>query len=329
MGRVRQNRRMSAEPPPRRLRVALIGAGAVGCYYGGRLAEAGHDVHFLLRRDYDAVRSRGLTITSPDGDFQLDRPAVARTSDEIGPVDWVLCALKATSLSEAEGLIRPCIGPQTRVLVTMNGLGLEERFARWFGDERIFGGMAFTCINRGAPGHVHHLRYGALTIGHLLDDEERLAKATSLWRGSRVQVSSTRPLLKARWEKLCWNIPFNGMTVAAGGVPTDRIMGDAELRESTRELMREVIDIGNADLESRGYGERLAAEEIIRRLLDLTETMGDYRPSTLIDYLEGRTLEVDAIFGEPLRRARALGVPAPRLTLLSAVLRSLDARAGT
>src|SRR5262249_17819211 len=110
-------------------RVAIIGAGAVGCYYGGRLAERGHDVHFLMRRDYDAVRQNGLRVTSPDGDFFVEAPNVARSSEEIGAVDWVICALKATSLADVPKLIEPCLGPETRILLIMNGLGLEEEFA--------------------------------------------------------------------------------------------------------------------------------------------------------------------------------------------------------
>jgi len=99
--------------------IAVIGSGAVGSYYGGRLAESGHDVHFLVRRDYHAVTASGLKVTSPDGDFILTHPGVAQTSTEIGPVDWVICALKATSITDARKLIEPCIKATTRILVLM------------------------------------------------------------------------------------------------------------------------------------------------------------------------------------------------------------------
>ena len=114
-------------------RVAVIGAGAVGGYYGARLAQAGHEVHFVMRRDFEAVRAGGLDIRSKDGDFRLDAPLVHRTSTEIGPVDWVLCALKATALADARDLIAPCVGEDTRIVLVMNGLGLEDQFAKWFG----------------------------------------------------------------------------------------------------------------------------------------------------------------------------------------------------
>ena len=309
-------------------RVGVIGAGAVGSYYGARLAEAGHDVRFLFRRDYEAVRAGGLRVRSVDGDLHLERPFAAAASEEIGPVDWVVCALKATSLDAVPALLRPCLGEATRVLVLMNGLGLEERFSGWFGARRVFGALAFTCINRGEPGVVNHLRYGPLTIGHAEDDPAELEAAGRLWAGAKVQVSTAPSLLRARWEKLCWNIPFNGLTIAAGGVATDRVVGDPALRGEARVLMEEVVRLGNADLARAGEAARIDGDAVIGRMFAMTDAMGPYRPSTLIDYLEGRALEVEAIFGEPLRRAHALGEPAPRLELMAALLRSLDAESG-
>jgi 2-dehydropantoate 2-reductase len=309
-------------------RVAVIGAGAVGSYYGGRLAEAGHDVHFLMRRDYGAVTSGGLHCTSPDGGFSLPAPHVARTPAEIGPVDWIVCALKATSIEAVPELVTPCLASGTRIFVLMNGLGLEERFGEWFGRERIFGGMAFTCVNRGEPGRVHHLAYGAVTIGHLLDDPAEVDRALALWAPARVDVSGTTSLRKSRWEKLCWNIPFNGLCVAAGGVSTDIVVGDPGLRAAARDTMREVIAAGNADLESRDESARLDGDAIVERMFALTDSIGPYRPSTMIDFVEGRPLEVAAIFDAPLTRARQLDVPTPHLQILAALLTVLDPGGG-
>lgn len=304
--------------------VAVVGAGAVGCYYGARLAQAGHDVRFLMRRDYEAVAARGLRVESHHGDFTLERPAIAREAAALGRADWVLCGLKATSLDAAAALIRPCLGPETRVLAIMNGLGIEEALAEAAGTERVFGGLAFTCLNRGEPGTVRHLEYGQVTIGHLGDAAAELARALALWEGARVEVSAAPSLLRARWEKLCWNVPFNGLTVAAGGVDTEVVVTDAALRAQAGALMREVAAAGNADLAARGRRERIDGEAVAARMFALTDVMGPYRPSTLIDFLEGRAIEVGAIFAEPARRARALGVPTPRLEQLTALLARLD-----
>jgi 2-dehydropantoate 2-reductase len=305
-------------------RVAVIGAGAVGSYYGGRLAEAGHEVRFLVRRDYHAVRSSGLNVTSPDGDFLLSRPFVATDSSEIGTVDWVICALKSTSIHTARKLVQPCVDAGTRILVLMNGLGLEDHFATWFGEERIFGGLAFTCINRGRPGNVHHLAYGTVTVGHYKNDPAEIEKGLGLWSGSKTSIVSASSLLKARWEKLCWNIPFSGLCVAGGGITTDRILEDSGLRAAARALMEEVISTGNADLARHGEKSVIDRDTIINSLFQKTSTMGAYKPSTMIDFVEGKAMEIDAIFAEPLRRARELKVPAHGLALLTAVLRSLN-----
>ncbi len=306
--------------------VAIIGAGAVGSYYGARLAQAGRDVRFLMRRDYDAVRANGLRILSVDGDFTLDRPTVVRSSEEIGPVDWVLCALKATSIEAAAELVGPCVGETTRILALMNGLGVEERFAGWFGGQRVFGGLAFTCLNRGEPGTVHHLDYGPVTVGHFEDDTAELELAAALWEGAKVEVSTSTSLLRARWEKLCWNIPFNGLAVTAGGITTDRILAAPDLREAARAVMREVVAAGNADLAAHGEQEHIDEDAVVERMFELTDAMAAYRPSTMIDFVEGRPMEVKAIFGEPVRRARALGVETPYMALLAGLMRALDAR---
>ena len=281
-------------------------------------------MRFLLRRDYDAVAERGLRVESHHGDFVIECPTIARESAEIGPVDWVLCGLKATSLDDAPALIRPCLGPQTRVLAIMNGLGIEEALAESLGSERIFGGLGFTCLNRGEPGTVHHYGYGQVAIAHLHDDPAELDRALALWQGAVVEVSSAPSLLRARWEKLCWNVPFNGLTVAAGGVTTEVIVTDAALREDARALMEEVVAAGNAALAAAASPERIDGEAVITRMFALTDVMGPYRPSTLIDFLEGRAIEVDAIFAEPARRARALGIPTPRLDQLTALLATLN-----
>lgn len=304
--------------------VAVIGSGAVGSYYGGRLAESGHDVRFLLRRDFHAVSLSGFHIYSPDGDFTLPRPTIARTSEEIGTVDWIICALKATSMQYVRRLLQPCTGPHTRILVLMNGLGLEDHFAAWFGAEKIFGGLAFTCINRGKPGFIHHLGYGKVTIGHYLDNPGELAAAIELWKNSQVEAVTTPSLLQARWEKLCWNIPFSGLCVAGGGITTDKILEDHDLNHSARILMQEVIDAGNADLAAHFEDSRIDKAAMLERMFTMTSTMGDYRPSAMIDFIEGRTMEIEAIFNEPLKRARALKVDIPQLSLLTAILKSLN-----
>ena len=147
------------------MRIAVIGAGAVGLYFGAKLQRAGHDVRFLLRRDYDAITASGLTVTSPAGDFHLDRVQGFRSSREMGEVDLVLVALKAFANKHLVEMVRPLMQGDTAVLTIQNGLGNEELLAEAFGAERVLGGVALVGCNRGEPGVVHHLAYGAIRLG--------------------------------------------------------------------------------------------------------------------------------------------------------------------
>ncbi len=292
--------------------IAVIGAGAVGGYYGARLARHGHDVRFLMRRDLTAVREHGLRVLSKDGDFHLPAVSAVASPGEIGPVDWVICSLKATAIEDAQRLVGPCVGPQTRIVALMNGLGIEERFASWFDPSRVFGAMAFVCINRGEPGIIHHLDYGRVSIGHFDDDPAEAARLCDLLESGGIEVAVAPNLRYARWEKLCWNVPFNGLSVAGGGIGTRTIVTDPELRATAEGAMTDVIVAANADLAALGSNARLDAPEIVARMFALTETMGDYRTSMMIDYVLGRELEVEAILGNPVRRARQLGtIPLP------------------
>jgi 2-dehydropantoate 2-reductase len=302
------------------VKVAVIGAGGVGCYYGALLARAGHEVHFLLRRDLEAVRRNGLQIRSHLGDFAIPDAIPAASPDEIGPADLVICALKTTALPDARSLLEPCTGRQTQLLVLMNGFGIEEQFADWFAGRAIFGGMAFVCINRGEPGIVHHLDYGRLTIGHYGDDVEALHALRDVLAAAQMDVVEAPGLRYARWEKLCWNVPFSGIGVAAGGVGTATVLGQPHLRRMAESAIGDVVRAANADLEALGFDTRLDGDAAVTSMFDRTGTMGDYRASMVIDYVCGNALESDAILGAPIRRARELGVEVPTFEAIHAMV---------
>jgi len=300
------------------MKIAVIGAGAVGSFYGARLVRAGHDVRFLMRRDLDAVRQRGLTIKSCDGDFHLDNVAAFGNPAEIGTVDLVICALKATSLDAVQTLIPPCLGPQTNILAMINGFNIEERFGEWFGRQRILGGLAFVCNNRGEPGVVYHLDYGRVVFGHLLDDLDEARKIARIFADAGIETYVAPSLLQARWEKLMWNIPFSTIAVSGGGVTTHEILTDPGLRQLASTLIVETGTAGNAD------GCSIDIDAMLAKMLTNTATMGSYRPSMLIDYENKLPLEVEAILGEPLLRAASLDVPVPAMKTQYQLVSFLD-----
>ena len=298
------------------MRIAIIGSGALGLYYGALLQRAGNDVRFLLRRDYAAIEAHGLSVTSPTGDFHLPRIAGYRSAEQIGPVDLVLIGVKTFANTELPELLRPVTGPQTLLLTLQNGLGNEELLAAQFGAERVLGGIAFLCANRGEPGVVHHLGVGMIRLGPLLPTQLPAAEhITALFRAAGVTCDTVADLRKARWEKLVWNIPFNGLCTVTG-LPTGRLLASPALAQEVAALMAEVVAAANL----QGLTSPIDGPRFIARRLEMTTGMGDYRPSMLIDREEGRPLELGAIYGEALRQAAERGSSMPKVALLSALL---------
>jgi 2-dehydropantoate 2-reductase len=297
----------------------VVGAGAIGLYYGGKLAAFGRDVHFLLRNDYDPIRKRGLRIRSRTENIHVPNVRGYRSTEQIGPSDLVLVAVKTTSNSQLPELISPLLGPETMILTLQNGLGNEEFLAQHFGPERILGGLCYICLSRAEPGVVQRFDAGRLRIGEF-GGLPRPRTHDVAWEFKRCGVVCTvvADLASERWRKLVWNIPFNGLTITAGGIDTAAILASDQLRLEALALMNETIEIAGAC----GHNIPTAfALELMKR----TFGMGLYRPSTLLDFEAGRPLELEGIWGEPLRRGRAAGVKAPRLERLYQELRQLDA----
>jgi 2-dehydropantoate 2-reductase len=320
------------------MKIGVAGCGALGSFYGAKLWQAGHDVHFLLRSDYDVVRRHGVRIESPDGNFTA-RPNAARAPGEIGVCDLVLIGLKTTANGAFPELLPPLVGPDTAVLTLQNGLGNEEALARIFPAEQILGGLCFVCLNRIQPGFIRHIEHGFVVIGEFQRKPlPRTQAIAEMFEQAGVRCSVSEDLGKAHWEKLVWNVPFNGLGVAgiagieglAGGVvpssiprreclPTDELLRDAHWTGLVRGLMLEVIHaaakLGHA-----------IPESLADKMIERTRTMGTYRASTLVDFERGQPLELESLFLEPLRQARQAGANTPLLKNLCAVLTELDQR---
>ncbi len=320
------------------MKIAIVGCGAVGSFYGAKLCRIGQDVHFLLRSDYDAVRQRGVTVRSFEGDFHV-QPECARTPDEIGVCDIVLIGLKTTANDQFPKLLPPLIGLHTAVVTLQNGLGNTEQLAQLFPPEQILSGLCFVCLNRVKPGVIHHMEYGMIVLGEF---QRRAGPRThglaAMFRNAGVPCKVTDNLAQAQWEKLVWNIPFNGLGVAGAAgydafahppsagshlpsvgpcLPTDKLLADPRWEKLLRDLMREVI----AAAGTLGFEIPVSYAE---KQIERTRTMGAYRASTLLDFERGRPLELESMFLEPLRRAQSAGVPVPRLSRLCDVLRQLE-----
>lgn len=347
----------------KKLSIAIVGSGAVGSYYGARLWECdGYDVRLHMRGDhYRASVENGLRVKSVDGDIYIPPErlrAYESTSDMGGVVDWVIVALKSTSLDAVPSLIEPLLGPETRVLAIMNGLidddlvamleseaekgggrgretkepaaaamrhpaGVAAEPPRLTSCRAVYGGMALICSNRIGPGVVDHTYAGLLTGGLAAsssssdDDVDRKA-FEDLWEPTDVPTKFDPSLVRGRWTKNVWNLPFNGISVSMGGITVDRIVTDPGLRRLADVVMDETISVANADLESRGIVDpsQFLGDAEKKQMMDLSDGMGPYKTSTMLDMLHRKPMEVKYLFGKAVERARRLNVPVPHLETL-------------
>ena len=305
------------------MKIGVIGSGALGLYYGALLQRAGHEVFFLLRRDFAAIRRKGLFVTSPRGDFHLPRVRGIRDSREMGSVDLVLIGLKAYANSRLIELVRPLVTSKTRIINLQNGLGGEELLATAFAPSQILGGTAFLCCNRGEPGTVHHLDQGTVRLAAFdRKNSEGFQEVAEMFIAAGIPCEICSDLIRMRWEKLVWNIPFNGLC-ALTGLPTDQLLEVPILRREIVAMMHEVIAAANG----QSLQEPIPPASFIDRMITATAGMGAYQPSMMIDRLNGRPLELEAIYGIPLERAAAQGLPMVRVGLLHALLSATESSA--
>ena len=299
------------------MKIAIVGAGAVGGWYGGLLALAGHEVHAISRSDHAVLQHSGLVLRDRQGERVARFRSAAAESRGIGPCDLVVVAAKATANAALPDLIRPLLGPATLLLTLQNGMGNVDAFTGLLPVERIVAGLCFVCINRIEPGVVANTHAGYIRMAAAVGPvNPAVSECVDLFRAAGVECRAEDSLEAVLWKKLCWNIPFNGLAIAAGGLTTDLIVADPALKARARRLMEEVRSAAAL----RGH---VISDQHIQTQFDVTEGMGAYRPSSLIDYQEGREVGVQGIWGEPLRRGLAAGASMPELAQLQ---REIEAR---
>jgi 2-dehydropantoate 2-reductase len=299
-------------------RIAIIGAGALGCYYGGRLQLAGHEVHFLTRSECATLREKGLTVQSYQGDFSIG-PEAIRVYDEPGQlpeVDLAIVTLKSTAKASYLAMAEACVGTSTAILCLQNGFGNEQVFADRYGAERVMGAIAYTCIFRDGPGRVKHTSHGTVRLGEFAEGSmARVNAIASLMTDAKIDARPIDDLRQYRWDKLAWNIPYNGW-----GAALDQHCAQLMASESGLSLLRDTMN--EVVRAARFAGVTLpatTADDQIKRTWDA----GAYVTSMQLDRRQGRAMEIDAIIAEPIRQARAGGCES--LPLMESIERSLRA----
>ncbi|WP_417778420.1 putative 2-dehydropantoate 2-reductase [Stutzerimonas xanthomarina] len=308
-------------------RIGIIGTGAIGGFYGVMLARAGYDVHFLLRSEYETVLHNGLQINSAvHGSVHLDSVQAYRTAAQMPKCDWLLIGAKSTSNSELAPLIAEAAANNAKVVVLQNGLGVEESLRQALSDDvHLLGGLCFICAHRSALGVVEHQALGGVNLGYHSGpageaDQQRLVNdGVAMFRAAGVDSNPAVNLAQARWQKLVWNLPYNGLSVLldAGTAP---LMANPDSRALVRSIMLEACGAAAA------CGQPLP-DAVVDRMMMFTDNIPNYLPSMYHDHAQGRPMELEAIYAAPLAAAAEAGCVMPKTEALYQALRFLSAHA--
>ena len=298
------------------MRYGIIGTGAIGGYYGARLAQSGQDVHFLLHKDYDFVKEHGLQVDSCNGSFHLTDPNIYQKTSDMPACDVVLVCLKSINNALLKELLPPLLHKDTLVVLIQNGIGVEEDVQKMFPETALAAGLAFICSAKSESGRVNHQCYGQINLGNYsCKDEHLVQQVIDDFNAANVKAGLVE-YQEARWKKAVWNMPFNGMTVALN-TQTDLLLKNPATRKLIYEQMMEVI----------GAAQHLGVKNIDASFADLmikmTDEMTPYSPSMKLDYDFHRPMEIYYLYTRPIEIAKQAGFEMPKLAMLEAELKFL------
>lgn len=300
---------------------SIVGMGAIGGFYGGRLAHAGRTVRFLSHSDYEFVLQHGLQVDSCDGSFHLDHIDAYRSTKDMPMSDVIIVGLKSVKNHDVlPELLRPIVNDDTVVILIQNGIGLEEDLQRLYPKLRIIAGLAFICSAKTAPGHINHQCYGSINLGNYSCPDDLFHTILADLQDAGLQAAEV-PYLEARWKKAVWNMPFNGMTVALN-TSTDKLLKNPSTRQLIYDQMMEVIGAANA------LGVDTLNSEFADKMMQMTDEMVPYSPSMKLDYDFHRPMEIEYLYTRPIAEARKVGFEMPKLAMLEAELRFISVAEG-
>ena len=301
------------------MKIGVIGTGAVGGFYGGMLAKAGNDVHFLLNSDYEYVRENGLTIDSNIfGKIALSKVNAYSDPKDMPVCDVVMVCLKTLQNKKLlPSLLPPLLKKETIVVMVQNGFGVEAELAALMPGVSIAGALAFIASNKTGKGYIRHIGQGHIDIGsYNVENLPLLAAFVDILNSAGVKTRYFDDLMLIRWKKLVWNIAFNGTTVVMNAT-TDRLLKCPQTRQLVKDLMLEVIRAANAC--GKQLNERLAEDQIL-----LTDTFPPYKPSMMLDYENRRPMEIEYIYDNPVKEAAKYGFEMKKTQVIAAQLHFLQ-----
>lgn len=298
------------------MRYGVIGTGAIGGYYGAKLAQGGQDVHFLFHSDYDYVREHGLRVNSGDGGFHLDHVNAYQDVRQMPKCDVVIVALKTVHEQMLRDMLPPLLTDDTVVLLIQNGMGMEQDVEQMVPGVKLAAGLAFICCSKTHPGVIDHLDLSGLNVGNYNAPQETIDRMIAEMVSADIDARNV-DYLEARWRKLLWNMPFNGLSVALH-TDTDALVRNAATRRLLRAMTQEVIEAAHA------VGVKGLTDRDADAMIEMTTKMRPYKPSMRLDWDYHRPMEVYYLYTRPIEEARRAGQDMPLYRMLEAELKFME-----
>lgn len=289
------------------MRIAAMAAGAVGGYFGGRMAAAGHDVAFIARGAHlDAIRKNGLVVKSIHGDLHLKDVNVTDDPAKVGPVDVVLFAVKLWDTEKAAGLARPLVGPDTRVITLQNGVDSVERVAPILGADKTVAGTAYIATVISAPGTIGHTsKFAIMRVGRIDGrPDEKLDAFAAAAKAASIDITVMPDMNSERWQKFIFLSSMAGVNCMTR-LPIGEVLGDPDTRAFYRRLMQECDAVG------RAMGVKLPEGYVDDRMTFSDNAPPGMKASMLHDLEAGNRLELDWLTGKVVALGKQAGVPTP------------------
>ena len=302
------------------LSYGIIGTGAIGGFYGGILADAGQEVHFLLHSDYDYVRKNGLTIDSKVFGVKKITENFYSSVQQMPQCDIIMVGLKTVQNALIKNLIQPLLKEDSLVILIQNGLGMEEDLQQQLPDVEIAGGVAYIAVSKFSAGVITHQQLGNLVLGMFDEntDSTMLKQVIEDFNQTQKIKCTHKSLSEARWEKLVWNVPFNGLSVILNA-QTNVMISDKNLKELARQMMEEIV-------EGAGKCGVQLPKETVAQTLALTEGMDAYSPSMKLDFENHRPMEIKYMYEKPVEIALRFGVHMSKVEMLAKLLHFVEDR---
>jgi 2-dehydropantoate 2-reductase len=297
-----------------------MGAGAVGGYFGARLAAAGNEVHFIARGPHlAAMRERGLLVKSPQGDIAVDPTRATDDPSRVGEVDLVLFTVKSPGTREAAVAMHPLVGPRTAVLCLQNGVENEDVLTETVGVGHVIPGVAYVGAEVTEPGVVTYTALGSIALGERGGEvSDRVTQIAKAFEDAGVHASVRTDITSAKWRKLVWNAAFSPITALTGQTVFEALQ-DEDVKELAGAAMREVIAVAQA----LGLD---VTEDAVPKGEKVSSQRAMSKTSMLQDVERGRPTEIEALSGAVVRAGHRMGVPTPISAALRALVKAKEAR---